>query len=107
MNGHSAQAYTAVWILKTAIEKAGSTNRDAIRDALKNTKIEKAFPGGNEIILPYDSISFEDVVWQGISHQNTNAKAIVALAQIQNGKLLTVWPFQYTSNRPLVPAPFK
>jgi branched-chain amino acid transport system substrate-binding protein len=107
MNGHSAESYTGIWILKTAIEKAGSVNRDAIRDALKNTKIEKAFPGGNEIILPYDSISFEDVVWQGISHMNTNANAIVALAQIQNGKLVTVWPFQYTKNRPIVPAPFK
>jgi branched-chain amino acid transport system substrate-binding protein len=107
MNGHSAQSYTATWILKTAIEQAGSTDRKAIRDALKTIKIEKSFPGGNEIILPYDSISFSDVVWQGISHKNTNANAIVALAQIQDGKLVTVWPFEYTSNRPIVPAPFK
>ena len=107
MNGHSAESYTAAWILKTAIENAGSTDRTAIRDALKNTKIDRAFPGGNEIILPYDSISFDDVVWQGISHTNTNANAIVALAQIQDGVLKTVWPYAYTNNRPVVPAPFR
>lgn len=107
MNGHSAESYTAVWILKTAIEKAGSTDRKAIRHALKDTKIEKAFPGGNEIILPYDSISFADVEWQGIQHTNTNTNAIVALAQIQGGVLKTVWPYAYTGNRPIVPAQYK
>jgi len=108
MNGHSAESYTAVWILKTAIQNAGSTDRNAIRDAMKKIKIDKVFPhGGPEIILPYDSISFDDVVWDGISHTNTNSKAIVALAQIQDGVLRTVWPYEYTERRPIVPAPYR
>jgi len=107
MNGHSAQAYTAVWVLKTAIVNAGSTDSSAIRYALRNIRIEGYFPGGNEIILPYDVISFEDVVWHGMTHTNTNANAVVTVAQIQDGVMRTVWPFAYTPNRPVVPAPFR
>lgn len=107
MNGHSAEAYTAVWILKTAVEQAGSSDRTAIRDALANIKIEGSFPNGPEIILPYDKISFESVEWEGIQHTNTNVNATVALAQIQNGELKTVWPFKYTDNKPIVPAEYK
>ena len=40
MNGHSAEAYTAVWVLKTAIEEAGKADREAIKDASTNVKIE-------------------------------------------------------------------
>ena len=34
MNGHSAESYTVVWIFKTAIEAAGSTDGAAVRDAI-------------------------------------------------------------------------
>ena len=33
MNGYSAESYTVVWLFKTAIEKAGSTDGAAVRDA--------------------------------------------------------------------------
>ena len=34
MNGHSAESYTVVWLFKTAIEKAGSTDGAAVRTTL-------------------------------------------------------------------------
>jgi len=107
MNGHSAEAYTAVWILKTAIEQAGSLDRGEIREAMANLTIEGSFPNGPEIILPYDTISFDTVEWDGIKHTNTNANAVVAVAQIQDGVLKTVWPFDYTENEVIIPAPFQ
>lgn len=107
MNGHSANAYTAIWVLKTAIEQAGSTNKDKIREAMVNVKIEKKFPNGPEIILPYDVIDFVDVEINGVKHTNLNSNAITTVAQIQGGAYKTVWPFNVTSNQVEYPASFK
>lgn len=107
MNGHSANAYTAVWVLKTAVEQAGSTDRDAIRQALADIKISKTFPNGPDIILPYDEIEFVDVDINGIKHTNLNYNAITSVAQIQDGKYITVWPFDKTDAAVLYPAPYK
>jgi branched-chain amino acid transport system substrate-binding protein len=108
MNGHAAESFCTSWTVKTAIEAAGSTDRDRIRDALENLKIVGSFPnGGPEIMLPYNTISFGNPEWQGIKHTHTNENAVVAVAQIQDGVLRTVWPFEYTQNKVLVPAPYK
>jgi branched-chain amino acid transport system substrate-binding protein len=106
MNGHSAEAYTAVWVLKAAIEQAGDINRDKIRNALANIKIEKKFPNGPEIILPYDKISFEPVELVGLKHINQNVSATLGIAQIRDGQYKTVWPFQVAEVQPLVPLPW-
>ena len=108
MNGHSANAYTATWVLKTAIEQAGSTDKDAIRQALADIKITKTFPnGGPDIILPYNEIEFIDVDLNGVKHTNLNYNAITAVAQIQDGKYVTVWPFDKTDAKVIYPAPYK
>ena len=107
MNGHSANAYTTVWVLKTAIEQAGSTDRQKIRDALANIKISKKFPNGPDIILPYDEIEFIDVEINGVPHTNLNFNAITAVAQIQDGQYKTVWPFDKTDNQVIYPAPMR
>lgn len=97
MNGHSAEAYTAMWTFKTAFEAAGSTRGQAVKEALQTLDIRDAFPGGPEIILPYDRIRFESYEAGEISHCNNNVCASVAIAQIQNGEYKTVWPFEYAS----------
>jgi len=107
MNGHTAQVYTAIWVLRTAMEEAEAIERSAIRDALANIRIEGQFPnGGPALILPYDVLTFEDVEWRGVQHTNTNANAVVTVAQVQDGVLRTVWPFEYTDLAPIYPAPF-
>jgi branched-chain amino acid transport system substrate-binding protein len=106
MNGHSAEAYTAVWVLKTAIEKAGEPNRDKIRAALENLKIEKKFLNGPEIMLPYDKISFESIELAGQKHLNLNVNATLGIAQIRGDEYKTVWPFSVAEVQPVVPLPW-
>lgn len=107
MNGHSAESYTAVWILKTAFEQAGEDDGEAVRAALAKMDIQDAFPDGPEIILPYNRIKFEDPVIDGVRHYNTNVFASVAIAQIQDGEYQTVWPFEYSKCEIVYPAEYK
>lgn len=104
MNGHSAEAYTAVWTFKTAFEKAGTDEGEAVKDALKALDIRGAFPDGPEIILPYDRIKFENRRFDNLWHYNDNAYASVAIAQIQEGEYKTVWPFEYSEQEIVYPA---
>ncbi|MBR2765969.1 MAG: ABC transporter substrate-binding protein [Blautia sp.] len=107
MNGHSAESYTVVWIFKTAIEAAGSTDGEAVRDAIAALDIEGEFPGGRKIILPYDKIKFENYDLAGEPHFRDNTSASVAIAQVQDGEWKTVWPFDFTENQILYPAPLQ
>ncbi len=104
MNGHSAEAYTAVWTFKTAFEQAGTDDGEAVKDALAAIDIRGAFPDGPDIILPYDRIKFENHEFDGIWHYNNNIYASVAIAQIQDGEYKTVWPFEYSNQKIAYPA---
>ncbi len=105
MNGHSAEAFTAVWIMKTAIEQATAVESAAIKEALSAIKIEDSFPGGPEIPLPYSVIEFGEAEFDGTTHTNTNTGAVLTILQIQDGAYETVWPFDIASAEPIIPAP--
>ena len=105
MNGHSAEAYTVVWLFKTAFEIAGTTDGEAVKDVLDTIDIKDSFPNGPDIILPYDEIKFEDYEFDGAQHTNDNTKSSVAVAQIQDGEFKTVWPFDFTDSKIQYPAP--
>lgn len=107
MNGHSAESYTVVWIFKTAIEEAGSTEGEAVKNALASLEINGEFPGGRKIILPYDKIKFENYDLAGEAHYRDNTSASVAIAQIQDGEWKTVWPFDFTDTKIVYPAPLQ
>lgn len=107
MNGHSAEAYTAIWLFKTAFEQAGTSDGEAVKNALAAIDIQGSFPDGPEIILPYDRIKFEDHEFDGTMHYNNNIYASVAIAQIQDGKYKTVWPFEYSSQEIVYPAEYR
>ena len=99
MNGHSAESYTVVWLFKAAIEKAGSTEGAAVRDALADLVIDGSFEGGRNIVLPYAKIDFaESYDLAGDTHYRDNTYASVAIAQIQEGAWKTVWPFEFASS---------
>ena len=96
MNGHSAESYTVVWLFKTAIEKAGSTDGAAVRDALAELSIDGAFEGGRKIVLPYSKIEFApEYEIGGAKHYRDNTYASVAIAQVQDQEWKTVWPFEF------------
>lgn len=107
MNGHSAESYTVVWLFKAAIEAAGSTDGEAVKNALAELDIQGEFPGGRKIILPYDQIKFENYDLAGEPHYRDNTAASVAIAQIQDGEWKTVWPFSFTDTKIVYPAPLQ
>lgn len=107
MNGHSAESYTVVWLFKTAMEAAGSTDGEAVKNALAEINIQGEFPGGRKIILPYDQIKFENYDLAGEMHYRDNTAASVAIAQIQDGQWKTVWPFNFTETQIAYPAPLQ
>ncbi|MBQ9419487.1 MAG: ABC transporter substrate-binding protein, partial [Synergistaceae bacterium] len=82
MNGHSAESFTATWILKTAFELAGSSDGKAVKDALMAMDIQEKFPNGPEIILPYNRIKFENHTFGGKQHYNNNVYASIAISQV-------------------------
>lgn len=87
---HSAQGYQSADVLVDALERAASTDRDRIREALAKTKL-------TDIIVPGDSIEFDD------TGQNKNAQPL--LLQILRGVVTPVAPQKYAAGRPVFPIP--
>jgi branched-chain amino acid transport system substrate-binding protein len=79
-----------VLVLKKAIETAGSTDRQAINDALHKIEI---LPGP-DLILPVDKIKFDE------SGMNTHGRPMVT--QIQGGQFVNIWPERFASKKALI-----
>src|SRR5215510_16259360 len=90
MTSHGVQAYTVIGVVKDALERAGSADRDKLRDALAKTNLA-------DHILPQDAIKFDD------TGENVNAGP--ALLQVQNGKPLVVGPARFAESKPVFPVP--
>ena len=88
ISGIYVLCYQAGWVIKQALEKAGSANRDALRDALAAIDIPAA-----ELYLPYERIKFN------AKGYNTGGGYIVT--QVQNGEWVTVWPPKFASKKPV------
>lgn len=87
---HGAAAYSALFVAKDALERAAKWTPEAIRDALKETKMETAF--GNVEFKSQDGF------------QNQNFQETLVL-QVINGVHQTIWP-KYTASAPyLYPIP--
>jgi branched-chain amino acid transport system substrate-binding protein len=78
-NGNSARAFTGMIALAEAINRAGSTNPEAIQKALKETSM-----GADQLIMPWGGIQFDE--------NGQNRKGAGIIVQIQDGKYVTVWP---------------
>lgn len=90
--GNSSRTFTGLLTLADAINRAGSTEPEAIRKALSETNID-----GKNTIMPWKGIKFDK---QG---QNTLGSGI--LVQIVNGKYYTVWPFNLATREIIWPMP--
>jgi branched-chain amino acid transport system substrate-binding protein len=91
-NGNSARTFTGLFTLAEAINRAGSTSPEAIRKALSETNIP-----GNKLIMPWKGIRFD------ATGQNTLGTGIIV--QVQDGKYVTVWPFDMASKDIVWPMP--
>jgi len=92
MNGSSARAFTGVFVIADAINRARSVDAAKIQAALQETDIP-----GDQLIMPWDGIKFDD------RGQNTKGRGI--MVQIQNGEYVTVWPFELASKPLIWPIP--
>jgi branched-chain amino acid transport system substrate-binding protein len=80
-------AYAAVQILADAISRAGSTDHQAIRDALAKTDLTDTVIG---------SVKFND---------DGTGQVISIVTQYQNGAQVAVWPIEQAAKDPIYPAP--
>jgi branched-chain amino acid transport system substrate-binding protein len=87
-----ARAFTGLLVLADAINRAGSTNPEAIRQALGSTSIP-----GDQLIVPWVNVRFDE------TGQNTGVKTI--LLQAQGGQYHTVYPFELATRDVTYPIP--
>jgi branched-chain amino acid transport system substrate-binding protein len=90
--GNSSRTFTGLMTLADAINRAGSTEPEAIRKALAETNIP-----GDKIIMPWKGIKFD------AAGQNMYGSGI--LVQIIDGKYNTVWPFDLATRDVVWPMP--
>lgn len=111
LNGHSAEAYTVVWIFKQALQNLADAGKEITSENLKtelqNIKIQDKFEGGGDIILPYNTIQFTNDEFNGIEYKQTNMLGNLAVAQFQNKEIKSVWPFEEAEAEVQFPASFQ
>jgi len=90
LTSHGVQAYTVIHVIKDALERAGSADRDKLRDALAKTNLA-------DHILPQGPIQFDK------TGENANAQS--ALLQNQGGKTVVVGPAQFAEAKAVFPVP--
>jgi branched-chain amino acid transport system substrate-binding protein len=88
LTSHGVQAYTVIHVIKDALERAGSADRDKLRDALAKTNL-------TDHILPQDAIKFDDT--------GENVNATPALLQVQGGRAVVVGPARFAEAKPVFP----
>jgi branched-chain amino acid transport system substrate-binding protein len=97
--GESVDAYIAMYVIKDALERAGSTDPVKIREALAKTNLRS----GPAMIASYDAIEFD------ATGQNKHAAlSIVQINDLGNGlERITVWPkgARRAGYTPLFPVP--
>jgi len=95
LSAYGAQGFSAMYVIADALERAGSADRDKLRDALAGTDIKD----GPALITGYLGIKFDE---QG---QNEFANGVIS--QNLNGQRRTVWPKQSRAAdvKPVWPVP--
>jgi len=93
MSGDSARAFTTVIVVADAINRAGSTDPEKIRQALRQTNVP-----GSQLIVPSAGVKFDA---QG---ENELASGVVVQMR-EPGQLSTIWPFDLAAQQPIWPWP--
>ena len=89
----TSSSYMAVYTLKDAIEKAGTTDSDAVITALENTNLKGV----------YGKISFDKKSHQIIPSLDPEQGAVTSIIQWQNGKRVQVFPPKTAEGKVLLP----
>lgn len=86
---HSAEAHAALYLVKDVLERAGSLDREAVRNALAATDL------GPDATI-FGPMKFNE--------KGQNAHPML-VTQVQNGNYVTVWPSEFAAAPPIVPTP--
>jgi len=86
---HSAETHAALYLVKDVLERAGSLDRQAVRDALAATDM------GPDATI-FGPMKFDE--------KGQNAHPML-VTQVQNGNYVTVWPREYAAADPILPTP--
>jgi branched-chain amino acid transport system substrate-binding protein len=89
----TSSSYMAVYVLKEAIEKAGSTDSNAVIAALENTNLMGV----------YGKISFDKKSHQIIPSLDPAQGAVTSIVQWQKGKRVQVFPPKTAEGKVLLP----
>jgi len=90
--GNTSRTFTGLMVVADAINRAGSTDPEAIRKALVATNIS-----GDKLIMPWKGVKFDE------NGQNTQGNGI--LVQVLDGKYTTIWPFDVATHDLVWPMP--
>ena len=93
MGENAARSFAAPFVLADAINRAKSTDPEALVKALEETDIP-----GDQFIYPWKGIKFDPK-----THQNIYARAM--LVQVQDQQYYTVWPWDAASRELVWPFP--
>lgn len=91
-SGGSARCFVGFFVLCDAINRAGSTEPEAIRNALIRTNIPP-----DQLITPWRGVKFDE------TGQNILVDAIII--QYQGEKRYTIWPFNLATRETIYPIP--
>jgi len=91
-DGDSIRSFTAMMVLGDAINRAGSTDKEAIRQALSETDIP-----ADQLIVTWEGVKFDE------KGQNILGKGIVR--QMLKQEYKTVWPFDVAAEEIVYPMP--
>lgn len=82
LDGSTARAIQGLLVLADAINRAGSTEHNAIRKALMKTNL-----GPKELMMPWRGVKF--------NKDNQNTLGDIVMVQLQGNNYVTVWPHKY------------
>ena len=93
MNGNNARSMQGVLVLADAINRAGSTDPEAIRKALASTNLAEA-----QVIMPWAGVKFDD--------KGQNDKGSGLILELKGAQYHTVWPERYKLDSTMPTLPF-
>ena len=93
LNDNTSRAFTGMLVLAEAINRAGSTAPDAIRQALLATDLKP-----EQTIMPWKGVKFDPATGQ-------NELGTPLITQWRGGALRVVWPFELAAMDVLYPLP--
>lgn len=88
MSVHAVWGYESIYVIADALERSGSAEHEALRDALRATNIE------DHVIAQSGPITFDE------KGENVNAAGV--LLQIQGGKHVVVYPKEFAESEAII-----